>query len=379
MKARRLTLAVLFLSAFLCILYSGERFFLWIFAATASVFVFALLNIAYTLRYMIIRQWVSPAEVTAGEHGAFTIDIYNRGFFPLAHMDVWYDTAETLIDGIPGGIDAEGYAARSFVTGVQPGGYRTIREEFYFPYRGCYTPGVMQIRICDIFGLINFKLPKSRFQHKQLVTVLPRVSSQDIESWGENPYSAGAARGLDEQEPYSVADIRHYQPGDPLKRVHWKLTARTGRLQVKEFDGVLSPRASVFLDLSPHGCVGEEAAALEDQICTQAAAVCKAALDKLMPLRFVACEDKPVALSCGASSDLIAIRRFLAGLAFRCPYPFREVVRMEMEAHPEAGDIVIITTELSSDLAGYMDSLSADGRAVRVITVSKGEGAAVHT
>jgi vacuolar-type H+-ATPase subunit F/Vma7 len=51
---------------------------------------------------------------------------------------------------------------------------------------------------------------------------------------------------------------------------------------------------------------------------------------------------------------------------------------MELETHPEAGDIVIVTAELTPELASYIDSLSAEGRVVTVVTVPKEEGAAAY-
>jgi uncharacterized protein (DUF58 family) len=45
----------------------------------------------------------------------------------------------------------------------------------------------------------------------------------------------------------NVATIRDYQPGDSFNRIHWRSTARTGQLMVKEFE--LDPTAEVYLIL----------------------------------------------------------------------------------------------------------------------------------
>jgi uncharacterized protein (DUF58 family) len=45
----------------------------------------------------------------------------------------------------------------------------------------------------------------------------------------------------------NVATIRDYQPGDSFNRIHWRSTARTGQLMVKEFE--LDPTAEVYLVL----------------------------------------------------------------------------------------------------------------------------------
>jgi uncharacterized protein (DUF58 family) len=60
----------------------------------------------------------------------------------------------------------------------------------------------------------------------------------------------------------NVAGVRDYVPGDSFNRIHWRSTARTGRLVVKEFE--LDPMADIwiFLDLEKRvqvGSVGEPA------------------------------------------------------------------------------------------------------------------------
>ena len=374
MSTRRHVLAALFISAIIFLLYSGERMFLWIMALIAAVFILAVLNIAYTLYFMVIRQSMSPGELTAGESGTLVVSVSNRGLFPIAHVELWYDTFKTLAGGSPAGDAITDFAAYSFVSGIMPSGDRTIRQEIHFPYRGSYKPGVLKARLCDVFGLISYDLPLSMYENKPSILVLPRAYSPVVDSWGENPFTGGADIGKDEQEPYSVAEIRQYRPGDPLKRVHWKLTARTGILQVKEYDGVLSPRAAVFLDLSGHGLTGENASAFEDRMCQNAAALCAAALDSYTPLRLAVCSEESMSLSGALPQELIVFRRFLAGLRFDCPFNFCEVVRMEMDSHPEAGSILVVTALLTPELSDYLASLRSQGREVSTLVVPLEDG-----
>ncbi len=48
----------------------------------------------------------------------------------------------------------------------------------------------------------------------------------------------------------NVSSLRDYQPGDSLNRIHWRSTARTGKLMVKEFE--LDPTAEVYIVLDMH-------------------------------------------------------------------------------------------------------------------------------
>ena len=47
-----------------------------------------------------------------------------------------------------------------------------------------------------------------------------------------------------EVSPYAIS-VRDYYPGDPLRRIDWKTTARLDKLMVKEFEE--DPQATVWI------------------------------------------------------------------------------------------------------------------------------------
>jgi len=51
------------------------------------------------------------------------------------------------------------------------------------------------------------------------------------------------------QDPVLTAGIREYRSGDALKRIHWKSTARLGRLQTKIYEPTTTIDISIFLDV----------------------------------------------------------------------------------------------------------------------------------
>ncbi len=50
------------------------------------------------------------------------------------------------------------------------------------------------------------------------------------------------------EDPSRVAGVRAYSPGDPLSRVHWRATARTGSLHSKEYEPSTIVGATVLLE-----------------------------------------------------------------------------------------------------------------------------------
>ncbi|MDR0818176.1 MAG: DUF58 domain-containing protein [Oscillospiraceae bacterium] len=362
MKKRLIIIAGLFIVALIRIMYSGESFLLWIMLLIAAVFVLSLINVAYTILFIKISQTVIPEELTGEEYGTLVINIQNRGFLPLAHLDVWYDTFDTLIGGSESGCVA---------FSVLPGQTVGVRRQIYFPYRGLYRPGIIKVEVYDIFGLLKFNLPVSVYKEKQTVTILPKTISPLFDIGGENSFVGGGTDGREEQDPHSIAEIREFRQGDPLKRVHWKLTARMGELQIKEFDGAVSPNVRFFVDLSPHGLTGEEAIAFENCVCVNAATICKSALVSVTPLRMIAFSGGRAEISGISPPDLIQFLRFLAEARFNSPYRFVDILRSELESGFESGNIIIITGEHNSELSALTASLAIRGLNVSLIAVSK--------
>ncbi len=60
-----------------------------------------------------------------------------------------------------------------------------------------------------------------------------------------------------------VRGVREYRPGDPLRRVAWSVTARTGELATKELEETTAPIVDLVVDLGPEpGNDGEHAASV---------------------------------------------------------------------------------------------------------------------
>jgi len=66
----------------------------------------------------------------------------------------------------------------------------------------------------------------------------------------------GAYRSAFRGTGLTFADLRSYEPGDEIKNIHWKATARTGKVQVKTFDEERQLNIIVAVDVSPSTVFG---------------------------------------------------------------------------------------------------------------------------
>lgn len=99
----------------------------------------------------------------------------------------------------------------------------------------------------DPLGLFRGFIPVSL---PQTMLILPkRYPLPGLALPGRHKYQPGGvafATAVGESEEF--VSVRDYRPGDPLRHVHWRSSARTGRLVVKEFEDEFFMRHALVLD-----------------------------------------------------------------------------------------------------------------------------------
>jgi uncharacterized protein (DUF58 family) len=101
-------------------------------------------------------------------------------------------------------------------------------------HRGKFDLGPVEIRSGDPFGIF---VQSKKIEAKGKLLVIPIYEKLDF-----FPHPAGLLMGGNvkktrhlEVSPYAIS-VREYAPGDPLRRIDWKSTARLDKLMVKEFE-----------------------------------------------------------------------------------------------------------------------------------------------
>lgn len=190
--------------------------------------------------FLAIQRRVKPDRLHVGSDGRIDLRVENRGkrTSPLLIATDWFDEGRR--------------AARFLVPPLQPGA--TARAAYRVPTRrrGRYRVGPLAISASDPFGLARREVPSVADSE---VLVRPRV--YDIVA----PVAVGSriAGDSDLPAPRAMASdlgdefltLREYELGDDLRRVHWRSTARTGELMIRQNEARWRSRATVVLDVHP--------------------------------------------------------------------------------------------------------------------------------
>jgi len=185
---------------------------------------------------------VSPVRLQVGADGRIDLRVENRGTrsSPLLVATDWFDEGRR--------------AARFLVPPLQPDSVARAAYRVPTRRRGRYRVGPLAVSATDAFGLarrVLDTLPDSE------VLVRPRV--HDIVApvavgsriAGESDLPAPRAMVSDLGEEFLT--LREYEVGDDLRRVHWRSTARTGELMIRQNEARWRSRAAVVFDVHPDG------------------------------------------------------------------------------------------------------------------------------
>lgn len=238
-------LAVLFAAAF--VLRSGlMAYALYV---LTGVFLLGRLIVRNGLNRVTAERSVDRDEITAGEAVVVSLSVRNGGWLPIVWVILEDLLPEHVLRRRPPMVRVQG--RRLQIRTLRAGRELDWRYKLECPHRGYYQIGPLILETGDLFGLHRRHRAAAE---PAFLLVLPRVVAL-------RGYDVASRRPIGDikltlklyEDPTRIAGVRPYEHGDPLNRVHWKATARTGKLHSKVFDPSTMAGATILLDLHAAG------------------------------------------------------------------------------------------------------------------------------
>lgn len=201
-------------------------------AGTGVAVVAAAVLLSVRRPAVTVSREVHPDRVERGKAALATLRVSN----PSARRHPGFTAA-----------DRAGEIRRRVTIRALPGnGEATYHYELPTQKRGRMTVGPLQLERSDPLGLTRSGRPAG--EHATLWVHPRRHPVRTVR--GSHPRHHHEGRAADDSLRGStdLRDVREYVIGDEVRHLHWKATARTGQLMVREYADPDQPRLTVLLD-----------------------------------------------------------------------------------------------------------------------------------
>ena len=335
-------------------LSTGSAVFLAAAVLVWSLLAFGFVGVWWAARTLTITSLLTDTAVQRGEDVTLEIGVRYGGLIPIAPLTV----------EITAGPDRP---AQMLKLSGMPGTRQGLTLDFHAAHVGVTSPGVKRVVISDLLGLFTVeKMPKA--QGGELI-VLPLPF--DV---GALTYAAGdsgtESMARASEDITSPADVRAYQAGDAMKKIHWKLSMRKQELMVRRFEAPVMPDALVLLDCSRPPRTADENAQLDlkDALLETAASVMQQNIQTEHPAKLPIHGDHPIELD--KNMGMPVILEALSRVDFSAPDKFERMLMLEMRRMRKVGCTIVISARLNSRMVDVMTSMRHMGPTMRLYFIT---------
>ena len=216
-------------------------------AFVAAPIVSVLLTLIFSKKIYITSDHV-PVTIAKGDTAEVYITVGNGLWLPSP--PVYLEGRQVIGADCP---------EHSFSCSVLPLSEENITLKYRAKISGPYDVGIEKAVIKDYFGIFSFRLKNADPEKlKVRINVIPDISDVPFTNTVFRTAAQLSATADDSEDTVSVSnalsggfpgyDNREYVPGDPLKRINWKQSAKRGTLLVRKDDEAAASSISVILD-----------------------------------------------------------------------------------------------------------------------------------
>ncbi len=237
-KSRIFYVIALLISIWLMIMYEGV-------AQTTCVLVLCLIPFLLKLYTLIVKRFVrvqclcNDNNIVVNEETSVIINVVNDSFLPIPRVEIPVEIW-----------DMQGIAIKKIiVTNLEPYCLRSMLLNVTPKYCGSFVVSTKKFKI---FDFLNLSKTSKKQNCNYGILVHPKIKPLDVE------ITKGKYSNQDDVDEYSdlyagneksqIFGVREYRDNDSLRDVHWKLSAKSEDLVVKEYSKPLDNLIDIYID-----------------------------------------------------------------------------------------------------------------------------------
>lgn len=249
-KYRILYLCLWILSLTAISVYGGVISYGFFFGISLLPVISLIYIVCVYLRFKIYQE-LGSRNMVCGRPEDYTFILQNESSFAFSGVSVNLFSDFSYVEELPGSLEYE----------LLPGDRFTYGTRLICRYRGEYEVGIKEVVVSDFLRL--FRL---RYANPGVIKAVVRPKLVQIEELrGMEEFQAPLQREILSGEEPDIL-VRNYIEGDPLKQIHWKASARQGKLLSRTRTGEEKQGISLFCDMTRYGRTAAEYLPLENKM-----------------------------------------------------------------------------------------------------------------
>ncbi len=183
-------------------------------------------------------------SANVGETVAVVLHVQNKGGLPVAWVLLEDLLPRDALGAQPPKLSVHGNRLQLAMLGSRA--RKTLYYQLRCNNRGYYQIGPLVLETGDLFGLHRrWRVLTS----PHFVLVYPKtVALEGYDIASRRPIGEVRMTHRLYEDPTRIAGVRPYQTGDPMNRIHWRATARTGLLHSKIYEPSSVAGATLLVD-----------------------------------------------------------------------------------------------------------------------------------
>lgn len=338
-----------------CGLSTGAQAYYLVALALFALLILSLISAAWALFTVRVEMKGVKPRVERGETLMTIFTVRHRSLLPVS--------AVRLRLSVPSAFQP----FQEISVSAPPFAGKVYRHRIVCPHRGSFEAGVTRVFASDLFGLVT--LSRKSGMRLLRVEVTPRVPQDTPMALKAGDIGPEFLSRSDE-DTASPSDVRKWQEGDPLKKVHWKLTMRKREIMVRVYEESARPDTLVIPDLTSVSATTDQALSIEDAVCEACLGAAKAQLEAGYPVRMPLTSQSPAEITGQFPQDLHSFVDALMRVKFDSPYEYEQVLTLMQRRMSRTGGAVVVTPHLTSRIADLAARMQQSGVNTRVIWIS---------
>ncbi|MFP6603141.1 MAG: DUF58 domain-containing protein [Pirellulaceae bacterium] len=200
------------------------------------------------IKHLTSSRQCNRLTAEVGETVAIHVTVHNRGKFPIPWVLLEDVLPQRALHQPPAGLQLTGNSLKlAMLRGNQS---KTMHYQLECHRRGYFQLGPTVLETGDLFGLHR------RYRvgnHPNYLMVYPKIIPlQGFDIASRRPIGEVKMSYRLYEDPTRIAGIRRYEIGDPLNRIHWRASARTGQLHSKIYEPTTVAGVTLLLEFHEH-------------------------------------------------------------------------------------------------------------------------------